>query len=821
MQAINGKKYLCAVLALALVILCAAPSPARAESGDAAADDAPLAYQLVALEGANEGREVFLSDGDVSTCVRLRRNAVIEAILPDGAAFVYVVWHSVPEAPQLRFIDGEGNDIDSIGMDGTLLCQSYPIPQGCARLQIGAASELAVSELAIYKCLPKDILLPEGPPEKTDVLLIVAHTGDEAYYFGGLAPIVAGEKGYSLTVLFLSHKSRMAQQEAMRSLYDCGVKAQPLFADFNYRVRPYGSSAGWLGGIWKGPAVTTFLYQQIRLLRPEIVITHDAAGEDGDAIHAYTAELVRLAIERAYSNAPSADGATPAWEVARLYEHSASGGDVMLPVDCPLPAFDGRTARELAWHAYDGYTFLRVFHNADGAADAPGYTLVETWREPERDPMEDMEIGPMPTPVPTPSPTPEPTPVSAPEPPPTSIAGGEPLAGEGDAPVKRVLGYRLWILGAGAALSAALFLWLVLSRAKKTFIRFILCAVPLALSLLLALALPAARDAFAAARTPEATPTLSLPPAVTPTPTPTAAPSPTPPEAPTPTPDPDAAYFRQEGEPAEVVVFDNKNDVYAYHSDTLSVEIQRYDAVKDNGKPLRYYVAHLRVRGANEFRPGHGTYLENGRSPNDPIRMARRYKAVLAITGDNMIHSDVEKKSVILRDGRMYLDRRVGSTMILTPDGRSMYSREGAALPSAQFLLDAGIENTFSFGPILISGGVVNENADQHYLAIANPRVGIGLVEEGHFVIIVVDGRTSTYSEGARLGEFADMFAEQGCVEAYNLDGGASSCLIFMGEYVNKRMSAHIRDVPDLLMWGYSGLVPDVGAARVNKGSYD
>ena len=96
----------------------------------------------------------------------------------------------------------------------------------------------------------------------------------------------------------------------------------------------------------------------------------------------------------------------------------------------------------------------------------------------------------------------------------------------------------------------------------------------------------------------------------------------------------------------------------------------------------------------------------------------------------------------------------------------------------------------------------------------------MGLVEDGHFVIIVVEGRVSTYSYGVRLGEFAEMFMNEGCTQAYNLDGGASSCLLFMGEYINKRMPNQYRDIPDLLMWGYSELVPSEYETPQNNGFY-
>ena len=51
-----------------------------------------------------------------------------------------------------------------------------------------------------------------------------------------------------------------------------------------------------------------------------------------------------------------------------------------------------------------------------------------------------------------------------------------------------------------------------------------------------------------------------------------------------------ASHFRKEGDPEEVIIFDDENGIYQYRSDTLAVEIVR---VIENAPPLAYYVAHI------------------------------------------------------------------------------------------------------------------------------------------------------------------------------------------------------------------------------------
>jgi len=55
-----------------------------------------------------------------------------------------------------------------------------------------------------------------------------------------------------------------------------------------------------------------------------------------------------------------------------------------------------------------------------------------------------------------------------------------------------------------------------------------------------------------------------------------------------------------------------------------------------------------------------------------------------------------------------------------------------------------------------------------------------------HLVFIVVDGRSTNYSRGVTIPEFAQMFKDLGCVSAYNLDGGGSSTMVFSNKLVNR-----------------------------------
>ena len=99
-----------------------------------------------------------------------------------------------------------------------------------------------------------------------------------------------------------------------------------------------------------------------------------------------------------------------------------------------------------------------------------------------------------------------------------------------------------------------------------------------------------------------------------------------------------------------------------------------------------------------------------------------------------------------------------------------------------------------------------------HRLAVANPRTAIGMVEPGHYVVILCDGRQPS-SSGLTFRSLADLFETEGCTDAYALDGGQSSAMIFMGNYINTHMNddngQYFRPLSEIIYFGTSNQVPE------------
>ncbi len=88
-----------------------------------------------------------------------------------------------------------------------------------------------------------------------------------------------------------------------------------------------------------------------------------------------------------------------------------------------------------------------------------------------------------------------------------------------------------------------------------------------------------------------------------------------------------------------------------------------------------------------------------------------------------------------------------------------------------------------SFGPVMIVNGQPRISSGSGWGI--QPRTCIGQRQDGAVLFLVIDGR-QTDSLGATLKNAQDILLNYGAYNAFNLDGGASSTMVFDGALVNK-----------------------------------
>ena len=127
---------------------------------------------------------------------------------------------------------------------------------------------------------------------------------------------------------------------------------------------------------------------------------------------------------------------------------------------------------------------------------------------------------------------------------------------------------------------------------------------------------------------------------------------------------------------------------------------------------------------------------------------------------------------------------------------------------SAENLLKDGAVQVWSFGPGLLKDGEITVSASQEVgkAKASNPRTAVAQLGENHYLFVVSDGRTGD-NDGLTLYELAQFLQTLGAQTAYNLDGGGSSTMVFMGEVINhpttNGRNTSERSVSDIVCIGY------------------
>jgi exopolysaccharide biosynthesis protein len=91
-------------------------------------------------------------------------------------------------------------------------------------------------------------------------------------------------------------------------------------------------------------------------------------------------------------------------------------------------------------------------------------------------------------------------------------------------------------------------------------------------------------------------------------------------------------------------------------------------------------------------------------------------------------------------------------------------------------------------GPVLVQNGQIKITNEEELkftgkaISDKHPRTGMGYTNDGYLIIMAIQGRFPGIAEGATLEQEAKLLLDLGCVEALNLDGGGSSCMLVNGK---------------------------------------
>ena len=270
-------------------------------------------------------------------------------------------------------------------------------------------------------------------------------------------------------------------------------------------------------------------------------------------------------------------------------------------------------------------------------------------------------------------------------------------------------------------------------------------------------------------------------------------------------------------------VYENPDEgIWRYASATLWVEVRRII----QPKPARtWYEAEIRCADDGD----HPHMIANNpdkllkSKPQYPYKIARSNRTVIAINNDYAQDrlGWGKKLGTVIRNGTVFGKKYPKKNsanfpnldcLAIWPDG-DMKAFNSDEMTSEQYL-EAGVRDVLAFGPILIRDGELNEAGLKKYGTTKQPRTAVGMVKKGHYWFMMLEGRVKR-SNGDSVRFLAEKMLEKGCTLGFNLDGGQSSCIVFMGHQLCliKQGKPHLssRSTADILGAGESELVPAVG----------
>jgi len=262
---------------------------------------------------------------------------------------------------------------------------------------------------------------------------------------------------------------------------------------------------------------------------------------------------------------------------------------------------------------------------------------------------------------------------------------------------------------------------------------------------------------------------------------------------------------------------DNYTDS-SYEDESITVTVEHVWVQTTAKTQARFNVAHVKIADPSQLRIGLAAPL--GKSKTNRIStIAASCNAVVAIGGDYYANEDGGYVVRMTQEARK--KPRKGHDMLITDENGDFHIVIGSDSAELKALLESGITvvNAFNFGPALVVDGQLSEKVGNYSFYNPNgyePRCAIGQVGPLEYVLVVVDGGkgrdvtcenedgTKTKSTGCTQVQLAQFMYEQGCVQAYNLDGGNSALMVFGGNNYSQKTVKAERSVSDIIYFATS-----------------
>lgn len=258
----------------------------------------------------------------------------------------------------------------------------------------------------------------------------------------------------------------------------------------------------------------------------------------------------------------------------------------------------------------------------------------------------------------------------------------------------------------------------------------------------------------------------------------------------------DETLYLKKIQRSEPVITEN-----SYNDENISIEITEKRMYNST-----LHIAEIKLSTIKLFK---SAFADNAYGRNilqKTSEIAKSNDAIFAINAD---FYGYRTQGFVLRNGVLYRDTKQENKrkedLVIYNNGDFEIINENET--DIHDLLKKEVWQIFEFGPGIIKDGKMYD--EQYYTeqleCTKHPRTGIGMIDDLHYLVIVVDGRSEN-EEGVTLAQFAQIFSEYNVKTAYNFDGGGSSTMWFNGRVINKVSDGNTteeRGVSDIAYIGY------------------
>ncbi len=316
--------------------------------------------QCTLIGSANNKKITNAFDKDYNTIYKTGKNINngIICTMPEGKLCSGVYIKFVHKAPDwcLQVKDADDKWITVSSSSKGFIADFLPL-DNVKEFRIHAPNKrenrLDISEMEIFDEgeIPAYVQRWKAPLEKSDILVIHAHSDDEHIYMGGIIPYYAGELGKKVQTMILVPSMYYRKLEYLDGLWHSGAKNYPIFAGFgdyfSYKLNDMYKS-------WNKKALIGSIIGAIRRTKPDVVVTHDINGEYGHGAHKACADGVINAIKQ--TNKPKVHTKSHkkygGWDISKLYIHLYGENKIKMDFNQALSKFNGKTALQIAEESF-------------------------------------------------------------------------------------------------------------------------------------------------------------------------------------------------------------------------------------------------------------------------------------------------------------------------------------------------------------------------------------------------------------------------------------------------------------------------------------